>query len=53
MPFFAIAIKMEWNFTPEDVRTGKTHYSVVQFRENLLKEIRDVVGNHRDGEKFT
>ncbi len=44
---------MEWDFTPEDVRTGKSHYSVTQSREGLLEEIRDVVGNYRDGEKFT
>jgi hypothetical protein len=44
---------MQWDFTPEDVRTGKAHYSVAQFRDDLLKEIRDVVGQHRDGEKFT
>jgi hypothetical protein len=44
---------MEWDFTPEDVRTGKAHYSVAQFRQDLLKEIRDEVGQHRDGEQFT
>ena len=44
---------MKWDFTSEDVLNGKAHYSVAQFREDLLKEIRDVVGQHRDGEKFT
>jgi len=44
---------MEWKFTPENVRTGKAHYSVAQFREDLLKEIRDAVWQHRDGAQFT
>ena len=44
---------MKWDFISEDVLNGKAHYSVAQFREDLLKEIRDVVGQHRDGEKFT
>lgn len=32
---------MEWDFTPEDVRTGKSHYSVTQSREDLLEEIKE------------
>ena len=44
---------MEWDFTPEDVLSGKAHYSVAEFREGLLKEIRESVGQHPDGEKFT
>jgi len=30
---------MEWDFTPEDVRSGKVEYSVLGFKEELLKEI--------------
>ena len=44
---------MKWDFTPKDVLNGKAHYSAAQFRDDLLKEIRDVVGQHRDGEQFT
>lgn len=44
---------MHWDFTPEDVLNGKAHYNVAQFRDDLLKEIRETVGQHRDGEKFT
>jgi len=44
---------MKWDFTPEDVRTGKAHYSVAQFRDDLLKEIRDTAGQHRDEIEFT
>ena len=33
---------MKWDFTPEDILNGKTHYSVAQFRDDLLKEIREV-----------
>ena len=44
---------MKWDFTPKDVLNGKAHYSAAQFRDDLLKEIRDEVGHHRDGVKFT
>ena len=30
---------MKWDFTPEDVRSGKADYSVFEFKEDLLKEI--------------
>ena len=30
---------MEWVFTPEDVRSGKAGYSVLDFKEDLLEEI--------------
>jgi hypothetical protein len=30
---------MKWDFTPEDVRSGKADYSVSEFKEALLKEI--------------
>jgi hypothetical protein len=30
---------MKWDFTPEDVRSGKADYSVFEFKEALLKEI--------------
>jgi hypothetical protein len=29
---------MEWDFTPEDVRSGKVDYSVLEFKEELLEE---------------
>ena len=44
---------MEWGFTPEDVRTGKTYYSVAQFRDDLLKEISEVIRQHRGEDEFT
>ncbi|MGC2064120.1 MAG: hypothetical protein WA610_14185 [Thermodesulfovibrionales bacterium] len=31
---------MNWNFTPEDVLTGKAYYNVAKFRDDLLEEIR-------------
>ena len=43
---------MKWDFTPEDVQSGKARYGVAEFREDLLREIREAVGQHRDGEKF-
>jgi len=30
---------MEWDCTPEDVRSGKADYSVLEFKEDLLEEI--------------
>ena len=44
---------MKWDFTSEDVLNGKAHYSIAQFREDLLKEIRDTAGQHRDEIEFT
>ncbi|TAN39939.1 MAG: hypothetical protein EPN25_09280 [Nitrospirae bacterium] len=44
---------MKWDFTPEDILNGRARYSVAQFRGDLLKELRDAVGQHRDGEKLT
>ncbi len=44
---------MKWDFTPEDILNSKARYSVARFRDDLLKEIADVAGQHRDGEKFT
>jgi hypothetical protein len=32
---------MEWDFTPEDVRSGKADYSVAEFKEDLLEEINE------------
>lgn len=43
---------MKWDFTPEDILNGKAHYSVAEFRDDLLKEIRNTAGKHRDGERF-
>lgn len=31
---------MEWDFTPEDVRSGKADYTVAEFKEDLLNEIQ-------------
>lgn len=44
---------MKWDFTPEDILNSKTHYSVAQFRDDLLKEIREVIRQHRDEDEFT
>lgn len=44
---------MKWDFTPDDVLKGKAHYSVAEFRDDLLREIGHTAGKHRDGEKFT
>ena len=30
---------MEWDFTPEDVKSGKADYSVLEFKEDLLEEV--------------
>ena len=38
---------MEWDFTPEDVRTGKVDYSVVQFKDDLLREIDFNLSGHQ------
>jgi hypothetical protein len=45
----ATAIKMGWDFTSEDVLKGNAHYSVAQFRDDLLKEIRETVGDTEMG----
>ena len=44
---------MKWDFTPDDVLTGKVCYSVPEFRDDFLKEIKETAGKHRDGERFT
>jgi hypothetical protein len=31
---------MEWDFTPEDVRSGNVDYSVAEFREDLIEVLR-------------
>jgi hypothetical protein len=41
---------MKWDFTPDDILNGKAYYSVTRFREDLLREIRDAVGQHRTDE---
>lgn len=43
---------MKWNFTPDDVLKGKAHYSVAEFRDDLLREINYTAGKHREGEGF-
>ena len=34
---------MEWDFTPEDVRSGKAGYSVLEFKEDLIGEIHAIL----------
>jgi hypothetical protein len=38
---------MEWDFTPEDVRSGKVDYTVVQFKDDLLREIDFNLSGHQ------
>jgi hypothetical protein len=42
---------MEWDFTPEDVTSGKVDYSVVQFKDDLLREIDFNLSGHQGDEQ--
>lgn len=42
---------MEWDFTPEDVRSGKAEYSVSAFKEDLLEEIKVNLEEYRGDEQ--
>lgn len=41
---------MEWDFTPEDVLTGKPRYSVTEFNKDLIEEINLNVAEFRHNE---
>jgi hypothetical protein len=43
---------MEWDFTPEDVRSGKAAYSVSEFKEDLLEEIHVNLEEHQGDEQI-
>ncbi|MBM4147085.1 MAG: hypothetical protein FJ240_12585 [Nitrospira sp.] len=42
---------MEWDFTPEDIRSGKADYSVLEFKEDLLDEIHVNLEEFRGNEE--
>jgi hypothetical protein len=42
---------MEWDFTPEDVRSGKADYSVAEFKEDLLEEINENLAEFKGNEQ--
>jgi hypothetical protein len=42
---------MEWDFTPEDVRSGKADYSVLEFKDDLIKEIHATLEKFRGDEQ--
>ena len=42
---------MEWDFTPEDVKSGKADYSVLEFKDNLLEEIHATLEEFRGDEQ--
>ena len=42
---------MEWDCTPEDVRSGKANYSVLEFKEDLIKEIHATLEELRGDEQ--
>lgn len=42
---------MEWDFTPEDVRSGKADYTVAEFKEDLLEEIQLNIVEYRGDEQ--
>jgi hypothetical protein len=42
---------MEWDFTPEDVRSGKANYSILEFKEDLIKEIHATLEEFRGDEQ--
>lgn len=42
---------MEWDFTPEDVRSGKADYTVTEFKEDLLEEIQLNIAEYRGDEQ--
>jgi hypothetical protein len=37
---------MKWDFTSEDVRSGKADYSVLEFKKDLLEEIQVNIVEH-------
>ena len=39
---------MHWDFTPEDVRSGKVDYSVSQFKQTLLVDIQAKLANRTE-----
>jgi hypothetical protein len=39
---------MHWDFTPEDVRSGKVAYSVSQFKQTLLVDIQAKFANRTE-----
>jgi hypothetical protein len=42
---------MEWDFMPEDVRSGKADYSVLEFKDDLIKEIHATLEEFRGDEQ--
>ena len=43
---------MKWDFTPEDVLTGKAHYSVAQFKQALFEEVRSGIDESIRNDEF-
>lgn len=43
---------MKWNFTPEDILSGKAYYSVAQFKKDLFEEVRNGIDESTRNDEF-